>query len=196
VSRHRDKPVGYFARLLAALVGRRPASDAPAGADGQRYLELQARAAALEMDVRDRDERIAQMRSEYDSLQAAKERGEVAARENQLERLFKSLTGPLANLTTLCAMAEAGEQTEGGDLVGLVRSLEKELARAGLAPIGRVGEETAFDVATHQRMSGGAVRPGTPVTVQIPGYRLGDKVLMKALVSARQDAPRREDDNG
>jgi molecular chaperone GrpE (heat shock protein) len=196
VSTNRDKSPGYFVRLLSALLGRQPAPAAAAAPDDRQYLELQARAAALETDLRQRDERIAQMKSEYDSLQAAKDRAEVAAGESRLERLFRSLSGPLANLTTLCALADAGQQLELGDLVGLIRSLEKELARAGLEPIGRVGQEAPFDVATHQRMSGGAVRPGAPVTVQLPGYRLGDKILLKAMVSAQQDAPRQEEGNG
>ena len=90
----------------------------------------------------------------------------------------------MANLATLTAAAEAGQEVEAGDLIHLLRSLEKELHRAGLESIGRVGEQAGFDVACHQRMSGGAVHAGTPVTVQLPGYRLGEKILLKAMVSA------------
>jgi molecular chaperone GrpE (heat shock protein) len=41
-------------------------------------------------------------------------------------------------------------------------------------------------------MSGGAVHAGSPVTVQLPGYRMGERVLMKAMVSAVEDASREE----
>ena len=93
------------------------------------------------------------------------------AAQEQLERLFKKLAGPLANLAALSEMSEAGEQVEPADLLSLVRSLEKELHRAGLEPIGRVGEVVPFDVTGHQRMSGGTVRVGMTVTVQLSGYR-------------------------
>jgi molecular chaperone GrpE (heat shock protein) len=36
-------------------------------------------------------------------------------------------------------------------------------------------------------MSGEAVQSGIPVTVHIPGYRLGEKVLLKAMVSTRME---------
>jgi molecular chaperone GrpE (heat shock protein) len=41
-------------------------------------------------------------------------------------------------------------------------------------------------------MSGGAVHAGTAVTVQLPGYRLGEKILLKAMVTAAADAEREE----
>ncbi len=148
------------------------------------------------MELKERDQRIEQMRAEYAALQAARERAGAEAGQDQLEKLFKRLAATLGNLNVLTAMAEAGREVEAGDLIQLIRGLEKELLRAGLEPIGTVGEKTLFAVASHQRMSGGAVRDGVPVTVQIPGYRMGEKILSKALVSARADEPRQEQDNG
>jgi molecular chaperone GrpE (heat shock protein) len=198
VSTNPTKKRGYFSRLLAAIVGREtpPAPVTTVAGDEGRFLELRSRAAALEMDLRERDEQIAQMKAEYESLEAAKEKAEATAGEGQLERLYKALSGPLANLATLATLAETGQQVEITDLLSLVRSLEEKLVRAGLEPIGHVGEQAPFDVTAHQRMSGGAVGPGTPVTVQLPGYRMGEKVLMKAMVSSREDAPRQEHNNG
>ena len=71
-------------------------------------------------------------------------------------------------------------------LSSAIRSLEKELARAGLERLGSAGESTAFDPAIHQRMSGEAVHANTPVLVRIPGFRVGPKVIQKALVTARE----------
>jgi molecular chaperone GrpE (heat shock protein) len=167
----------------------------PGPADEQA-AEWRARIASLEMDLVERDKRIDEMQSEYAALQAAKERASVGAGQDQLERLFKKLAGPLANLSVLTAMAEMGREVEVGDLVQLIKGLEKELARAGLEPMGKVGEKTVFDVTCHQRMSGGAVREAVPVTVQIPGYRVGEKILIKAMVSAGEDHPPQEPDNG
>jgi molecular chaperone GrpE (heat shock protein) len=105
------------------------------------------------------------------------------------------LVGPWSNLAALTAMVEAGQEVAPADLTVLVRSLEKELTRAGLTAIGQVGAQTVFDVACHQRMSGGTVQAGTPVTVQIPGYHFGSKVLMKALVSAPADGRESQEPN-
>lgn len=179
--------VGYWRRLLGALAGRDVTSGEGLPLD-EGAADLRARVASLEMDLAERDRQIAEMRSEYGTLELAKERAAAGAGQEELEKLFKRLSGTLANLAALRAMAESGQEVEAGDLLSLVRSLEKELIRAGLEPIGQVGQATEFDVASHQRMSGGAVRAGTPVTVQLPGYRLGQRVLMKALVSAAEDA--------
>lgn len=194
--------IGYWRRLWAALMGRAVPSGgiglaaAASGALDEQAADWHARAASLEMDLAERDRRIEHMRSEYSALQAAKERAEAGAGREQLERVFKKLAGPLANLAALTAMAEAGRDVGAGDLIGLLRGLEKELHRAGLEPIGRPGEQSSFEVARHQRMSGGAVSNGVPVTIHIPGYRLGDKVLLKAMVSTREGSPLEESHNG
>jgi len=193
---------GILKRLWGALLGRDTARGEPrtplvepCPPDEQR-AQLLARVASLEMDLIEQDQRIEQMRAEYAALQAARERAGAEAGQDQLERLFKRLAGTLGNLNVLTAMAEAGREVDAGDLIQLIKGLEKELGRAGLEPIGQVGEKTLFAVASHQRMSGGAVHDGVPVIVQIPGYRLVEKILIKALVSAREDQPRQEQDNG
>jgi molecular chaperone GrpE (heat shock protein) len=180
---------GYWRRLWAALCGRGAGRDVAAGAwtGDETAAEARAKAATLAMDLRERDEQLAAVRREYDALKADKERGVREAGREELEQLLKRLTGPLSNLMALVDLAEAGEDVERGDLATLARGLEKELVRAGLEPIGKTGAVTTFDVATHQRMSGGDVRAGTPVTVRLPGYRLGEKVLLKAMVSAGED---------
>jgi molecular chaperone GrpE (heat shock protein) len=193
-----SEKTGYFARLLAAFLGRDvpPPVSGPTSSADERQLEFQATVSGLKMELRERDEQVRQLKNEYAALEAARQRATSEAAADQLERLFKRLAGTLGNLNVLTAMADAGREVETGDLIQLIKGLEKELGRAGLEPIGAVGEKTLFAVASHQRMSGGAVRDGVPVTVQIPGYRLGEKILSKALVSARADEPRQEQDNG
>ena len=180
------KESGYFARLAAALLGRDLPSPAPTPTDDSP-AGLAARIAALEMELKERDERIEHMRADYETLERAKERVAAEAGQDGVEKLLKRLSGPLATLAGLSSMAEAGDEVEMADLVQLVHDLEKTLARAGMEQIGTVGQRAEFDVAGHQRMSGGAVKPGAPVTVRLPGYRLGDKVLLKAMVSGQEE---------
>ena len=170
---------GYFSRLAAAICGR---ADAPAPAD-----EPRARIAALESDLRDRDERILRMREEYAELEQARARAAATAGSEQMERLFKKLCGPLATLSTLAHAVRAGQSVEVRDLADLVVSVEKALHGFGLEPIGEPGAETAFDVAAHQRMSGGSPHGRESVRVRLPGYRLGQKVLQKAMVTGKEE---------
>jgi molecular chaperone GrpE (heat shock protein) len=178
----------YWQRLWAALTGRDVSS--PVLAQDKGMADLRARVGSLELDLGERDRQIAQMRSEYAALEGAKERAAAASGREELERLFRRLCGILANLSGLRAAAEAGEEVQVADLLSLVQSLEKELGRGGLQPIGKVGQQTTFNVALHQAMGGGAVAPGMPVTVQLPGFRLNERVLLKAMVRVAEGSAR------
>ena len=178
--------MSYFSEVLNALSGRTRRAAAPIAREGQ--AEGQARLAALEMDLRERDEQIAAMQKEYANLEAAGKRAAAGAGADQMEALFKKLAAPLSNLAALSALADEGREVAAADLVSLLRSVEKQLKAAGLEPVGRVGETVAFDVAVHQRMSGGMVSAATPVVERTPGYRFGGKVLLMAMVTAKETA--------
>jgi molecular chaperone GrpE (heat shock protein) len=178
--------MNYFKNLLAALLGRTAAlpGGLPASAS---EAELRARAASLELDLRQRDEQIAQMKREYGALEAARARAEAAGGQEQVEKVLRKLCGPLASLSTLAVAAKGGKDVSAADMAGLVADLERQLASLGLKAIGVAGEQTAFEVAAHQRMSGGAVHAGAPVVVRLPGYRFGERVLQKAMVTAKEE---------
>ena len=203
-----QQPSGYWKRLWMAMCGRlppeatvtpvAPAVPVPPETSATTILEVpvttaapapewQARLAALEMDLRERNALLERMKQEYAALEQARDRTAASAGQEELERLFKKLAGPLSTLTTLASAAESGKNVIATDMAQLVRGVEKPLAAAGLEPIGAPGQKTGFEVALHQRMSGGTVREGTPVTVHIPGYRLGQKIIQKAMVSAKED---------
>ena len=172
--------MNYLTRLLAALCGRQSAPLSEG--------ETRTRLAKLELDLCDRDEKIARMQQDYAALQQEKARAAAGAGEEQMERLFKKLCGPLATLSTLAHAARSGQEVAAGDLADMVVSVEKALHGGGLEAIGEPGTEAAFDSALHQRMSGGAPRSGENVRVRLPGYRLGKKVLQKAMVSGKEEA--------
>lgn len=174
-----NQNTSYFQCLWAAILGRHN----PVAVSGTPM----ANRGNLEADLRDRDERIAAMQREYAQLQEDKARAVAESGSEQLERLFKRLCGPLATLSTLAHAARAGQAIEVRDLADLVVSVEKALTSAGLERVGEPGVEAPFDIALHQRMSGGAPHGGVPVKVRLPGYRLGAKVLQKAMVSGRED---------
>jgi molecular chaperone GrpE (heat shock protein) len=177
--------MSYVRNLIHALLGRAPVA-APASPPGETEAALRARVAALEMDLRGRDERIAAMRKEYAALGMEGQREAAGAGQQQLQRLFKKLAAPLANFSALSTLAESGKQVEAADMASVFRSLEKLMLAAGLEPIGAAGESAAFDVALHQRISGAGVSAGAPVTVRAPGYRFAGEVLLKAMVTSKE----------
>ena len=175
---------GYLGNLLAALLGR----CAPVRTDlPVDVAVLHSRVAALDMDLRERDQRIETMRNEYEHLQSLKERASEDAGQEELEQFFKKAAGPLSNLAALIGAHGKGHAIELADLVTLVATLEKVFQRHGLERIGDVGEKIGFDVAIHQRMSGGSVSEGKTVEVLVPGYRTQNRVLMKAMVTSKEN---------
>lgn len=177
----RKKGAGYFVRLMRALAGLETIAPPPSN------LEAASQAAGLTLELDERDRRIEAMQREYAALSAARDRAAAGSGQEQLERLFKKLAGPLSNLAALADLFESGQQVTAEDLVHLLRTVEKELARAGLERAGKTGETAAFDPAIHQRMSGGTVHPGARVVVRVPGFKMGEKVLMKAMVTTREE---------
>ena len=180
--------MSYISRLVDALLGRESPAAVPNDA------QVNARLAALEMDLRERDQRITTMQKEYATLEATAKQATADAGQEQLIELFKKLAAPLANFSLLAAHADTGQSLEAADVIRLFRSLEKHLHASGLEQVGTPGEQVPFDVALHQRMSGGMVSTGSPVVVRMPGYRNQGKVLLKAMVTAREGAEKGEDE--
>jgi molecular chaperone GrpE (heat shock protein) len=176
--------MSYFRELLNALSGRAQPAARPVAMVAP--AEAQARVAALEMDLRERDERIVAMQKEYGALDIDRQTAAAGAGEDQLRQLFKRLAAPLSNFAALAALTESGQSVEAQDLATLFRGIEKQLKAAGLEPLGTVGETVSFDVAVHQRMSGASVSIGTPVTIRTPGYRFAGQVLLKAMVTSKE----------
>ena len=147
--------------------------------------ELGARVAALELDLKERDEEIQRLRREYGLQREQGERRQADAAAEGLEGLARKLAPLLSQLATMQALDAEGRQLRTGDVLKLFGKLDQTLAEAGLARIGTVGEETGFDTRWHQRMSGLGLEEGDPVKVRFVGYRLGESVLLKAMVSRR-----------
>lgn len=175
----------YFYRLFSALAGQD--YPAPAGDSSAGDAQLRSRIASLEMDLREREQRIQTMQKEYELLDGDKQRAISDSSQQQLEKLLKKLTGPLSNAAMLSTAVQGGQQVDVKDLIVLFNDIEKELARFGLQKMGVPGEHTTFDTAIHQRLSGSSVSAGTPVTVRIPGYRLNDRILLKVMVTTREE---------
>jgi len=163
-----------MARLRAALGAL--AGNAPE--------DLRNRVASLELDLRQKDDEIAALREEYGRLRQQGERERDSAASAGFDALARQLAPLLSQLATMESMA-GGERTPRlEDVFKLFDMLEKVLAEDGLARIGAVGEETAFDARRHQRIGGAEVDDGDRIRVRFIGYRMGENVLLKAMVSS------------
>jgi molecular chaperone GrpE (heat shock protein) len=142
-----------------------------------------ARIAALELDLRARDAELNRVRAEYERLGGQAERERAGAAAAGLGALARHLAPLLSQLATIQALAEGGREVRVQDILKLFGKVESVLAEAGLARIGTVGEQVPFDTRLHQRLSGADVADDAAVAVRFVGYRLGETILLKALVS-------------
>ena len=163
-----------MARLRAALGAL--AGNAPE--------DLRNRVASLELDLRQKDDEIAALREEYERLRQQGERERDSAASAGFDALARRLAPLLAQLATMESLADGERAPRLEDVFKLFDMLEKVLAEDGLARIGAVGEETAFDARRHQRIGGAEVDDGDRIRVRFIGYRMGENVLLKAMVSS------------
>lgn len=145
--------------------------------------DLRNRVASLELDLRQKDEEIAALREEYERLREQGERDRDRAAGAGFDALARRLAPLLSQLATMESLAGGERAPRPEDVFKLLGMLEKVLAGDGLARIGAVGEETAFDARWHQRIGGAEVDDGDMIRVRFVGYRVGENVLLKAMVS-------------
>ena len=156
--------------VLGALAGNAPE-------------DLRNRVASLELDLRQKDGEIAALREEYERLRQQGERERDSAVSAGFDALARRLAPLLSQLATMEAMAGGEYAPRIEDVLKLFDMLEKVLVENGIARIGKVGEETIFDSQFHQRIGGAEVDDGDRIRVRFIGYRLGENVLLKAMVS-------------
>jgi molecular chaperone GrpE len=154
-----------------ALRGAPPATSDP-----------RSRLAALALELRERDAELALLRDRCRLLGDEIERARAEAAEAEREVLGRRLAGPLAQLATMQALADAGSDLRVTDVLMLVARIESALGEAGLARFGQVGAQVPFDPSLHESLSGADLRPGEPVIVRFIGYRVGARVARKAMV--------------
>ncbi len=160
---------------------------------GNAPEDLRNRVASLELDLRQKEDEIGALREEYERLRQQGERERDSAASAGFDALARRLAPLLSQLATMESMAGGERAPQIEDVFKLLDILERVLAENGLVRIGGVGEETPFDTRWHQRMGGGEVDDGDMIRVRFTGYRLGETVLLKAMVSrvgaATGDAP-------
>lgn len=150
---------------------------------GNAPEDLRNRVASLELDLRQKGDEIGALREEYERLRQQGKQDRDSAANAGFDALARRLAPLLSQLATMEAMAGGERAPRLEDVFKLFDMLERVLAEGGLERIGAVGEVTAFDMRWHQHMGGGEVDDGDMIRVRFTGYRLGEAVLLKAMVS-------------
>ncbi len=150
---------------------------------GNAPEDLRNRVASLELDLCQKDEEIGALREEYERLRQQGERERDSAASAGFDALARRLAPLLSQFATMESMSGSERAPRLEDVFKLFDMLERVLADGGLTRIGMVGEETVFDARWHQRMGGAEVDDGDRIRVRFIGYRLGETVLLKAMVS-------------
>lgn len=150
---------------------------------GNAPEDLRNHVASLELDLRQKDDEIGALREEYERLRQQEKRELDSAVNAGFDALARRLAPLLSQLATMESMAGGERAPRLEDVLKLFDMQEKVLADGGLVRIGAVGEETAFDTRWHQRIGGAEVDDGDMIRVRFIGYRMGENVLLKAMVS-------------
>ena len=167
---------------MAALAGKlAPAPPPEPGTPAARIVEL-------EMQLAGRDERIAALLKESEAQRGAARGDAEAVAADRMNKLLRRLAPLLAQADAMKHFEAAGKPLRAEDAFALVAKIEKALAEEGVLRIGEAGEETGFNARLHQRLSGGDVKEGDRVHVRFVGFRQGDRVLNKALVTRKEDS--------
>ena len=169
---------GWMARIRTACV-------ALFGSGERRARDPGARAAALELDLRERDSDIRRLRQEYERSAQQAQREQAGAAAAGVDALARRLAPLFSQLATMQALADSGRAVRAEDVLKLVSKVEAGLHESGLERIGMVGDTCGFDTRLHQRMSGADVADGDTVVVRFVGYRLRGDILLKAMVSRK-----------
>jgi len=170
--------------LLRKLFGRASEEPPSSAAPPAPPADLPATsAAALELELAARDRRIEALLDEVGVAREAGRSSAAGAAQARVDGLMRRLAPLLAQAHAMRHFGEGAQPVRAEDALAVLSKIERVLSDEGLARIGEAGAQATFDPSLHQRLSGGDVEDGTPVLVRFPGYRVGDTVVAKALVS-------------
>jgi len=174
------------ARLAAAWHALRgaalsaPGPVSPAADDAR--LTAEAEAARLRLELEETRQRLAALRRDLEAEKAGRADAVQTALAARLEPVLGDAASLLGQLAIQSRLLDEGKPVGPRDVMALAQGLVQAFQRLGLTPLAAVDDTVAFDPGQHQPLNGSAPNPGQPVTVRIPGYRLGPQLLRKSFV--------------
>ena len=145
-----------------------------------------SRLAHLEMDIADRDDRIAALLHEIEEREARAHSDADIVASSRLRNLLGQLAPILAQADAMRRAHDTGNEIRVADALALMGRIEKVLAAEGVARIGITGATTAFDPQVHQPLGDASLRPGDIVRIRFIGFRYLEHILAKAFVGPKE----------
>lgn len=105
--------------------------------------------------------------------------------DRKLEKIFLDISSSVSQLMTQdYLLSKSGKPVQAKDVLSVSTSIVKTLLRHGMETVGKVGEETQFDLNAHEPISvEEAISANENVTIRMVGIAYKGKILRRASVS-------------
>ena len=142
---------------------------------------LEERIAALEAEIKEKDDKYLRMAAEYDNFRRRSREEKDATYECAMADTVNELLPIIDNLERAAAIDAEGPIKDG--IVMIMKSVEGVLAKLGVEPVGKVGD--TFDPNLHNAVMHDEDETrgeGEIVEVYQKGYKKGNKMIRFAMV--------------
>ena len=143
--------------------------------------DLLDRIAALEAEIKEKDDKYLRMAAEYDNFRRRSREEKSAAYENAMADTVTEILPIIDNLERAVQFGGEGAVKEGLDMI--MKSVEAVFAKLGVEAVGRVGEK--FDPNLHNAVmhdEDESLGENEIVEVYQKGYKKGNKIIRFAMV--------------
>ncbi len=145
----------------------------------EEILSLKRQLAESELELQESKTVISGQRAVIEDFAAAR----TTPVAHPLEDLFQHLAAPLSQLRTQAFLIDSGKDISGQSVMTLAGQFATLVEKAGLEPVGKVGERVKYDPVLHQPLSAQAsILDSEVVTVKFIGYRCNGRVIRRSLV--------------
>lgn len=154
-----------------------------------RELDIELQSVRLEFEEeRKVHSRIAQDFANYRTKSETATNEEI---DRQLEKMFLDISGSVVQLMTQdYLLNKSGKPVQVKDVLNVSSSIVKTLVRHGMETVGKVGEETQFDLNSHEPISvDEAISANENVIIRMVGIAYKGKILRRASVSKSVSVP-------
>ena len=148
-----------------------------------RELDIEMQSTRLEFE----EERkvFESVRQDFANFRLRSETANKEEIDRQLEKIFHDISGSVSQLMTQdYLLNKSGKPVQAKDVLNVSNSIIKTLLRHGLEIVGKVGDETKFDLNAHEPISvDEAISPNENVTIRMVGIAFKGKILRRASVT-------------
>lgn len=156
---------------------------------GDRLLNLESEIQSLRLTINEREQTIAQLRSELERQRQNESNNQAIAFQTQQEQVFSELAAPISQLLTQIYLLEIeNKPVQAKDAIAIVKRMLRVFTEQGLTQVGNIGEVVNFDPNLHQPLSSAVeINNGQAVKIRVAGLTYQGRVLRAAGVELCQD---------